>query len=73
MKINIIVKSRAVKDLRLLNNNTYDFIYDNLTIDELHIILAGSKLINATDIKKWFYHIPLDKESRKYAGVRVKG
>ena len=70
---NIMVKSRVVKDLRHLNANTYEYIYDNMTIDELHTRLAGSKIINTTDIKKWFYHIPLAKESRKYAGVRIKG
>ena len=31
------------------------------------------KINNATDIKKWFYHIPLDEQSRKYAGIRSKG
>ena len=50
-----------------------DYVDDNLLIVELHAILAGSRLRNATDVKKWFYHIPLDKSSRKYAGIRVKG
>ena len=68
----ITVKSRAVKDLKLLIDNTYDFIYDDLIIDDLHILLAGSRLINTTDIKKWFYHILLDEDSRRCAAIRVK-
>ena len=54
-----------VTDFRLLNANTYDYTYDNLTIDELYEILAGARIINATDINKWFYPMPIDENSRK--------
>ena len=72
-ELGMIVKSSVVKDFRLLNANAYDYVHDNLTIDEMHTSLAGSRFINATDVEKWFYHIPLEKESQKDAGIRVKG
>ena len=73
MKRDIIVKSWAVKDFKMLNDNTYDYIYDNFIIEHLYTLLAGSRSMNATDIKKCFYHISLDENGRKYAAIRVKG
>ena len=47
-------------------------MHDNYIIEDLYQLLAGSQLINATDINKWFHHIALDEDGPKYTAIRVK-
>ncbi len=66
---NIVVDSRIVSNYSAANDNTYDYIYENLTIDELHDKCAGAMLTNQYDLKKWFYHFILGQNSRRYGAL----
>eukprot|EP01083_Nonionella_stella_P053316 141066_1 len=69
----MIVQSRAVSDFKILNSLTEDYIFDNLTIQELMDKCSGATLSNCADIRSWFYHIPLHEDSIPVCALRVKG
>ena len=59
-----------------LNVNTYPFIYRNLTIAELLDRLGygargRNRVISSTDIKKWFWHLKMDKTASMRAAINT--
>ncbi len=65
------VKSRGVIDFSILNTNVFDYYYNNITMDDIHEKMSGSRLFNTLDLKKYFYHIPMALESMKWSAVAV--
>merc|ERR1712154_294212 len=68
---NVIVKARIVNDMKAINDNTYPYIYENLQISDLLDSLTGCILFNTTDIKNWFYHIPVLESKQRFLSVRA--
>ncbi len=66
-----IVKSRAVNDYVPLNANTYEYIYDNYTMDDIHEQLAGCMMQNSADIKKYFYQLLAAQQAKKFIALRI--
>ena len=68
---NKITKSRAVNDYVTLNDNTYDYLHKNPTCDDIHDQISGARIYCSTDIKKYFYHIPMNDDHRPLACIAV--
>ncbi len=71
-----VVKSRVVVDYVDLNKVTEPYLFNNLTIESMLTQLGygesgKNEVFSSTDIRKWFYHIDLSVESRRYAAVAV--
>eukprot|EP01083_Nonionella_stella_P195896 721175_1 len=65
-----IIKSRCAIDFVALNDNSYRYVNEyDLTLEELQNTLSKYRYYNANDVSKYFYHILLDPDSKKYGGI----